>query len=97
MLKFFNFLKLTFKEKENIQPYNSNDDLEQFVSRRINSKLEVNKTEKHENELLKNLAGLRGITAVDVMVPRVDIITVSMSDNFNDIVNQLTKATRRVP
>ena len=42
------------------------------MSRRINSKFEVNKTQKHENELLKNLAGLRGITAVDVMVPRVD-------------------------
>ena len=60
--------------------------------------MEVNKTQKHENELLKNLAGLRGITAIDVMVPRVDIVTVSMSDNFNDIVNQLTKANHsRVP
>ena len=52
---------------------------------------------KHENELLKNL-GLRGIIAIDVMVPRVDIVTVSMSDNFSDIVNQLTKANHsRVP
>ena len=98
MLKFFNFLKLSLKEKKNVQRYNSDDDLEQFVSRRINSKLEVNKTQKHENELLQNLAGLRGITAVDVMVPRVDIVTVSMSDNFNDIVNQLTRANHsRVP
>ena len=98
MLKFFNFLKLSLKEKKNVQRYNSDDDLEQFVSRRINSKLEVNKTQKHENELLQNLAGLRGITAVDVMVPRVDIVSVSMSDNFNDIVNQLTKANHsRVP
>ena len=98
MLKFFNFLKLFFKEKKIVKSYHSDDDLEQFVSRRINSKLEVNKTQKHENELLKNLAGLRGITAIDVMVPRVDIVTVSMSDNFNDIVNQLTKANHsRVP
>ena len=98
MLKFLNILKLIFKEKTIVKSYNSEDDLEQFVSRRINSKLEVNKTQKHENELLKNLAGLRGITAIDVMVPRVDIITVSMSDNFNDIVNQLTKANHsRVP
>ena len=98
MLKFINFLKLTFKEKKMVQSYNSDDDLEQFVSRRINSKFEVNKTQKHENELLKNLAGLRGISASDVMVPRVDIVTVSMSDNFNDIVNQLTKANHsRVP
>ena len=98
MFKFLDFLKLTFKEKKIVQSYNSDNDLEQFVSRRINSKLEVNKTQKHENELLKNLAGLRGITAIDVMVPRVDIVTVSMSDNFNDIVNQLTKANHsRVP
>ena len=98
MFKFLDFLKLTFKEKKSVQSYNSDNDLEQFVSRRINSKLEVNKTQKHENELLKNLAGLRGITAIDVMVPRVDIVTVSMSDNFNDIVNQLTKANHsRVP
>ena len=98
MLKFLNFLKLSLTEKKNVQSYNSDNDLEQFVSRRINSKLEVNKTQKHENELLKNLAGLRGITAVDVMVPRVDIVTVSMSDNFNDIVNQLTQANHsRVP
>ena len=98
MLKFFNILKLIFKEKTIVKSYNSDDDLEQFVSRRINSKLEVNKTQKHENELLKNLAGLRGIRAIDVMVPRVDIVTVSMSDNFNDIVNQLTKANHsRVP
>ena len=90
MLKFLNFLKFSLIEKKNVQSYNSDDDLEKFVSRRINSKIEVNKTQKHENELLKNLAGLRGITAVDVMVPRVDIVTVSMSDNFNDIVNQLT-------
>lgn len=98
MLKFFKILKLIFKEKKIVKSYNSDDDLEQFVSRRINSKIEVNKTQKHENELLKNLAGLRGITAIDVMVPRVDIVTVSMSDNFNDIVNQLTKANHsRVP
>ena len=53
MFKLFNILKLIFKEKTTVKSYNSEDDLEQFVSRRINSKLEVNKTQKHENELLK--------------------------------------------
>ena len=53
MFKFFNILKLIFKEKTIVKSYNSDDDLEKFVSRRINSKLEVNKTQKHENELLK--------------------------------------------
>ena len=98
MSNILNLLKSYFKKENIIKLDNSDDDLEQFVSRRINSQNKVNKTQKHENELLKNLAGLRGITAQDVMVPRVDIISVSMSDNFSDIVNQLTKANHsRVP
>ena len=68
------------------------DELEQFISKRINSNNKINKTLDHENILLKNLAGLRGITASDVMVPRIDIVSVSMSDNFNEIVKQLTIA-----
>ena len=52
----------------------------------------------HENELLKNLAGFRGIRASDVMVPRIDIVSVSLSDNFDDIVKQLIKANHsRIP
>ena len=42
MLKLINILKLIFKEKKIVKSYNSDDDHEQFVSRRINSKLEVN-------------------------------------------------------
>ena len=91
-------LRVFIKKKSISKSENPDDDLKQFVSRRINSKNKVNKTQKHENELLKNLAGLRGITAVDVMVPRVDIISVSMSDNFGEIVDQLTRANHsRVP
>ena len=98
MSNILNLLKSYFKKENIIKLDNNDDDLKQFVSRRINSQNKVNKTQKHENELLKNLAGLRGITAQDVMVPRVDIISVSMSDNFSDIVNQLTKANHsRVP
>ena len=74
------------------------NELEQFVSKRINSNNKINKTLDQENTLLKNLAGLRGITASDVMVPRIDIVSVSMSDNFDDIVNQLVIANHsRVP
>ena len=41
---------------------------------------------------------MRGIIASDVMVPRIDIVSVSMRDNFHDIVNQLTIANHsRVP
>ena len=90
MLKFLNFLKLTFKEKI-VQPYNSDDDLNNLYHDVSIQNLRLTKP-KNRNELLKNLAGLRGITAIDVMVPRVDIVTVSLPDNFNDIINQLTKA-----
>lgn len=98
MVRAFNILKNIFKTNNKKKFKHTDNDLEQFVSRRINSKDKVSKTLYHENLLLKNLVGLRGITAQDVMVPRVDIISVSMSDNFNEIVNQLTKANHsRVP
>ena len=48
---------------------NLDQELEQFVAKRINADDSNGKTLSHENELLKNLAGLRGITASDVMVP----------------------------
>jgi len=41
---------------------------------------------------------LRGINASDVMIPRVDIVSVAMSDDFNEIVKQLIKTNHsRVP
>ena len=77
---------------------NLDQELEQFVAKRINADVSSGKTLSHENELLKNLAGLRGITASDVMVPRVDIVSVAMSDDFNEIVKQLIKTNHsRVP
>ena len=77
---------------------NLDQELEQFVAKRINADDSNGRTLSHENELLKNLAGLRGITASDVMVPRVDIVSVAMSDNFNEIVKQLIKTNHsRVP
>ena len=77
---------------------NLDQELEQFVAKRINADDSNGKTLSHENELLKNLAGLRGITASDVMVPRVDIVSVAMSDDFNEIIKQLIKTNHsRVP
>ena len=77
---------------------NFDKELEQFVAKRISADDLNGNTLSHENELLKNLAGLRGITASDVMVPRVNIVSVAMSDNFKDIVKQLIKANHsRVP
>ena len=41
---------------------------------------------------------MRGINASDVMIPRIDIVSVAMSDNFNEIVKQLIKTNHsRVP
>ena len=77
---------------------NLDQELKQFVAKRINADDSTGKTLSHENELLKNLAGLRGITASDVMVPRVDIVSVAMSDDFDEIVKQLIKTNHsRVP
>ncbi len=90
----------SFLKKTNSNNFDKNLDqeLEQFVAKRINADDSNGKTLSHENELLKNLAGLRGITASDVMVPRVDIVSVAMSDDFNEIVKQLIKTNHsRVP
>ena len=90
----------SFFKKINSNNLNKNLDqeLEQFVAKRINADDSNGKKLSHENELLKNLAGLRGITASDVMVPRVDIVSVAMSDDFDEIVKQLIKTNHsRVP
>ena len=88
----------SFFKKSNKLDKNLDQELEQFVARRINADDTNGKTLSHESELLKNLAGLRGITASDVMIPRVDIISVAMSDDFNEIVKQLIKTNHsRVP
>ena len=93
-LKLFNiFLKKEIQEKNKIDK-----ELEQFVAKRINADDLKGNSLSHENELLKNLAGLRGITASDVMVPRINIVSVGMSDDFNEIVRQLIVANHsRVP
>jgi len=86
------------KSKNNYLDKNLDKELEQFVAKRINADDSNGKKLSHENELLKNLAGLRGITASDVMVPRIDIVSVAMSDDFNEIVKQLIKTNHsRVP
>ena len=86
------------KTKNNNKDKNLDKELEQFVAKRINADDSNGKKLSHENELLKNLAGLRGITASDVMVPRIDIVSVAMSDDFEEIVKQLIKTNHsRVP
>ena len=92
-IKIPKFLKHSNHEKKQLD-----EELDQFVAKRINDDDSNGKTLSHENELLKNLAGLRGINASDVMIPRVDIVSVAMSDDFNEIVKQLIKTNHsRVP
>lgn len=94
-IKFPSFLK---KNKLDNIDTNFDKELEQFVAKRISADDLNGNSLSHENELLKNLAGLRGITASDVMVPRINIVSVAMSDNFKDIVKQLIKTNHsRVP
>ena len=94
-INFPSFLK---KTKSNSKNKNLDKELEQFVAKRINADDSNGKQLSHENELLKNLAGLKGITASDVMVPRIDIVSVAMSDDFNEVVKQLIKTNHsRVP
>ena len=95
IIKFPSFFK---KNKLDNIDTNFDKELEQFVAKRISADDLNGNSLSHENELLKNLAGLRGITASDVMVPRVNIVSVAMSDNFKDIVKQLIKTNHsRVP
>lgn len=94
-IKFPSFFK---KNKLDNIDTNFDKELEQFVAKRISADDLNGNSLSHENELLKNLAGLRGIIASDVMVPRVNIVSVAMSDNFKDIVKQLIKTNHsRVP
>lgn len=94
-IKFPSFFK---KNKLDNIDTNFDKELEQFVAKRISADDLNGNSLSHENELLKNLAGLRGITASDVMVPRINIVSVAMSDNFKDIVKQLIKTNHsRVP
>ena len=94
-IKIPSFFKKNYLDNTN---KNFDKELEQFVAKRISADDLNGNALSHENELLKNLAGLRGITASDVMIPRVDIVSVDMSDNFEDIVKELIKTNHsRVP
>ena len=94
-IKIPSFLKKNYLDNTN---KNLDKELEQFVAKRISADDLNGNALSHENELLKNLAGLRGITASDVMIPRIDIVSVAMSDNFDDIVKELIKTNHsRVP
>ena len=47
-----------------------------------------------EGLLLRNMLGLRDITAEDVMVPRADIVSVDITDGFESVIRQISEAIR---
>ncbi len=52
----------------------------------------------HEEALLRNILGLQDLNASDVMIPRADIVSVSMSESFSEIITQMTAANHsRLP
>ena len=54
--------------------------------------------DSHEGTLLRNMLGLRDITAVDVMVPRADIFYVDRSDPLEQVIEKMIAAGHsRVP
>lgn len=48
--------------------------------------------DNQESLLLKNMLGLRDITADDVMVPRADIVAVDIHDGFESVLSQMSEA-----
>lgn len=54
--------------------------------------------DNHEETLLKNMLGLKDITAEDVMVPRADIISVDLTDGFDSALQRFSTGNHsRVP
>jgi len=54
--------------------------------------------DSHEGALLKNILGLRDLNASDVMIPRADIVSVSMAESFSEIIRQMSEANHsRLP
>ena len=52
----------------------------------------------HKEALLRNILGLQDLNASDVMIPRADIVSVSMSESFSEIIAQMTAANHsRLP
>ena len=54
--------------------------------------------DNHERTLIRNVLGLREITAVEVMVPRADIVAVDVNTPIPELVRQITRvAHSRIP
>ena len=77
------------------QPASRRDELETLLSVSGAGKTDF---DHHEGALLRNILGLRDLNASDVMIPRADIVSVSMSESFSEIIEQMTAANHsRLP
>ena len=77
------------------QPSSRRDELENLLSV---SEADRTSFDPHEEALLRNILGLQDLNASDVMIPRADIVSVSMSESFSEIIAQMTAANHsRLP
>ena len=77
------------------QPASRRDELENLLSV---SEADRTSFDPHEEALLRNILGLQDLNASDVMIPRADIVSVSMAESFSEIISQMTAANHsRLP
>ena len=77
------------------QPASRRDELENLLSV---SEAARTSFDTHEEALLRNILGLQDLNASDVMIPRADIVSVSMAESFSEIISQMTAANHsRLP
>ena len=77
------------------KPSSRRDELTELLQESIEDKTSF---DSHEGALLRNLLGLRDKTAIDVMIPRADIVSVALTDSLDAIVKQMSAANHsRVP
>ena len=77
------------------RPASRREELTELLQESLDDKTSF---DSHEGTLLQNFLGLRDTTAADVMVPRADIVSVALADEFDDIIKQMSDANHsRVP
>ncbi len=77
------------------KPVSDREELTDLIETSLKEKLAF---DSHEGALLRNMLGLRDITAEDVMVPRADIVAVDLSSPMADIFKTIIAAGHsRVP
>jgi len=77
------------------QPSSRRDELENLL---LVSEADRTSFDPHEEALLRNILGLQDLNASDVMIPRADIVSVSMAESFSEIISQMTAANHsRLP